>query len=149
MKNNFRNIFRILVLSAAALFASSVHVHAQYTLGTAIPGGTNNVPAATTNSTAIIIPVTRSTDVALQPSFKLTGSGTSAVVFKFDESLDAATWKPAVISVSVTASGTSTVMALSSSTIDAVGYLRLSSIENPNATAVTNLVLKYATKRPQ
>jgi hypothetical protein len=111
-------------------------------------GGTNNVAAATTNSSfATVIPATRATDIAVQPSFKLTGSGTSAVVLKFDESADNANWTANAVSISVTAAGTATVSKVSNFALGGIGYLRLSTVENPNASAVTNLSITFAQKR--
>jgi hypothetical protein len=136
-----------LALFILALFAAPAS--AQYVTAITIDGGTNNVAAATTNTVSYTIATTRNQFVAVQPVFKLTGSGTSAVVFKFEESLDRTNWVTSSLSVSVTAAGTSTVSGIGTLTVNGVGWLKLVTIENPNANAVTNLTLIAATKRPQ
>lgn len=135
----------IAIIAGLAICAAA---HAQYSLQTTtLNGGTNNVAASTTNSvTAPVIAATRASDVALQATFKLTGSGTSAVVFVFDESIDNSNWESASRTLSVTAAGTSTVSNVGNYTLGGAGYLRLSSVQNPNAAAITNLVLKYSLK---
>jgi hypothetical protein len=103
---------------------------------------------AVTNSTVrATIPATRSANIALQVSIALAGAGTSAVVCRFDESVDGSNWEASAHSVSVTANGTNTVTTVANVAVNAIGFLRLSSIENPNAEDVT-VTIKYADKTP-
>lgn len=137
---------RILALGAT-LFA--LNASALDYITTTLNGGTNNVAASTTNSytTHAVFTAAYSSDIALQPIFKLTGSGTSAVVFVFDISLDGSNWYSSAFTISVTAAGTSTVTKTASQSLGSQPYVRLSSIQNPNASAITNLSLVATMKR--
>jgi len=77
----------------------------------------------------------------------LTGSGTTPVVFIFDRSLDATNWVASSLSFSATPAGTGHVVTITNLSIVDAGWLKLTSIQNANASAVTNLVLKYASKK--
>lgn len=137
----------ILVLFALLLVMPQVQ--AQYRLNTQTVT-TNAIPATTTNTTvrSSTIVVTAGLDVAIQPSFNLADTGTDTIVLKFDESIDNTNWTDAVRSISIVASGTNTVSKVSNFTVGAVGYLRLSQVQNPSARAIQNLVIKTATKVP-
>ena len=141
----FRNLF---LAAVGLLFA--VAAQAQYSLQTSTTynGTTGNFGSATTNSalTAPVLTVNKATHATVQVGFKLDGAGTSAVVFKFDESIDGSNWVPTTRTLSVTAAGTTTVHNLSNLTIGGAGYLRLSYIGNPNSANITNLYVKYASK---
>lgn len=107
---------------------------------------TNWVGAASTNSNAGTITMTKHDIAALQVVFGLMGAGTSAVVVKLYESVDGTTFDDtAVSSLSVTPAGTTTVAGVLPITSTAVGYYKVA-IENPNANAVTNLVVKLGVK---
>ena len=140
--------FLKIALAAIAAIAMAGNALAQYTLqSTSLNGGTANVAAATTNAvTTPVLTVVKSSDVAIQASFKLTGAGTSAVVFNFDESIDNSSWKSNSRTLSVTPAGTTTVVNMGNYTLGGAGFLRLSSVQNPNSAAITNLVLKYSYK---
>ena len=119
----------------------------QYQATTILNGGTNNVAAATTNSSvAQIIGLTRFDSAVFEVNFKLTGAGTSAVVYKIDESADGTNWVTNTRSLSVTANGGTTVVGLTNFTVNSVGYLRWNVIEQPNANALTNHVVRVWTK---
>ena len=139
--------FNITILAAFALAFSA---GAQSVVQTTSPynGTTGNFASASTNSslTAPQLSFPRSNYGAVQIGFKLDGSGTSAVVFKFDESIDGANWVATTRTLSVTAAGTTTVHNLSNLTLGGAGYLRLSYIGNPNSANITNLYVKYAYK---
>lgn len=137
---------RLYAVILGLLCAASAQ--AQYTIqSTTLNGGTNNVAASTTATmTAPVLSFTRSTYGTVQASYVLTGAGTSAVVFTFDESLDGTTWVPSTRTLSVTASGTTAVSGLSNYLMGGSGYLRLKSVNNANATAVTNLAIKFSYK---
>lgn len=117
------------------------------TITTILTGGTNNISAASTNSTLDVrMTATRSPYLTPQVTFALNGAGTTAVVFKFDESVDGANWAPSTFTISVTPAGATSVSGLTRQTVGASGYFRLRIVENPNASAVTNLLLRYSTK---
>lgn len=105
---------------------------------------TFSVAAASTNTTLassnIVFSVAAGQKAAVQMTHKLTGAGTSAVVWKFDVSNDKVRWKPLAYSVSVTAAGTNEVSNLENLDVGAALFLRLARCENPNASAVTNVV---------
>jgi hypothetical protein len=124
-------------------------VQAQYRLVTQTVT-TNAIPATTTNTTvrSSTIVVTAGLDVAIQPQFNLADTGTDTIVLKFDESIDNSNWTDATRSISIVANGTNTVSKVSNFTVGAVGYLRLSQVQNPSARAIQNLVVKTATKVP-
>lgn len=134
-----------LLLAAAFGLASTLPAAAQQYAATT-QSITNWVGAASTNSNAGTITVTKHDISALQVAFKLMGAGTSAVVVKLYESVDGETYDDtAVSSLSVTAAGTTTVAGVLPITSTAVGYYKIA-IENPNANAVTNAVFKLGTK---
>lgn len=146
---NLNSVTRLLALIVlvACTFLAAPKAHAQYDLNV-VSLTTNAIPATTTNSTIRgTIVATHAVDIAVQASFVLGGAGTTAVVLKFDESIDNVNWTAAAVSISITANGTSSVSKVSNFTIGGIGYLRLSSVENPNASAIASLAVKYAQKR--
>ena len=111
-----------------------------------IAGASTNTTVAATNGSAIYI--TKANAIAIQLTFKLTEAGTSTVVSKWDESVDGTTWKIASRSISLAATGTTTVGTVLNLTDVCGGFMRLSQIENPNTGALTNVVMKYVYKTP-
>lgn len=146
-----KKFLSIAVIAVAALFAAPASAQSYNVSSATITS--NSVPitliaASATNSTVrATIPATRSANLGLQVSITLAGSGTSAVVAKFDESLDGTNWESAAHTVSVTANGTNTVTTVSTIAVNAIGFLRLSSVENPNAQVAT-VAIKYSNKTP-
>jgi hypothetical protein len=142
-----------LLLTFVALVAfialSNITSYAQaYSLQTtSLNGGTNNVATATTNTSfAVTLVGTRSTVMGVQARFKLNGAGTDSIVFKFDHSIDGTNWKAAGTSLTVAGNGTNEVTGNTSVALGGIGYLRLSTVENPSSSSVTNLYLTYVTK---
>lgn len=137
----------ICIITLMAFLA--IPAQAQYDIRvTSLNGGTNNLAATSTNSSVgVLIEATRSANVVFQPIFKLDGAGTTAVTFVLDQSADNANWISGTHSITVTPAGTSTVSVSTNISVGAVGFLRLNQIRNPNASAITNLTFKYATKR--
>lgn len=140
---------------AIALFAlASLSAQAQsYNLKDAGFASTFNIAGASTNTTlsatnGSAITIGNSVYLAIQLAFKLTEAGTSTVVAKFDESVDGSTWKVASRSISVAATGTTTVGTVLNITDAGAKFFRLSQLENPNTGALTNITLKYAYKTP-
>lgn len=109
---------------------------------------TNWVPVTSTNSSVNAdITINKHDLVALQVAFALQGAGTTACTFAIHESLDGTTYDDtAVQTLSVTPAGSTTVCGVLPISPGAVGYYRLKTIGNPNASAITNLVIKYAFK---
>lgn len=110
-----------------------------------------SVAATTTNTTYAssnwVGTATQSQKVTLGVKFQLTSTGTSAVVFKFDSSVDGVNWETATHSITGTAAGTTPVNKLGTFDLGGAPYFRLSSIENPNANAVTNISIRYSAKK--
>jgi hypothetical protein len=148
-----KKFLSLLPVAALALLLPTSAL-AQYSSVVILNGGTNNVgAAASTNSTYASVSQTAASfnvpnhaTLPVQVSFKLAGSGTTAVVFKFDESIDGSVWVANAYSISVTANGTNVVANTGKFTLDGMPYLRLQTIEQPNATALTNLTLTIIKK---
>lgn len=94
-----------------------------------------------------VIDATKSAAVAVSVSFKLQGAGTSPVGFGYHATIDGATTNTvADTGLFLTANGTNLVQTNVVLNVGALGYLNLMYLTNGNATAVTNLVIKYAQK---
>lgn len=112
-------------------------------------GTTLNIAATSTNTTmsatnGMIYSVRGVSYTAVQPTFKLTGAGTSPCVFTFDTSVDGQAWASGAFTVSVTAAGTTKVANVSNQTTGGIRLIRLSGVTNPNSAAITNLTVACA-----
>jgi len=137
----------LTVVASLSLCALSARAQQYDILATLYAGGTNNVAAATTNSTAAkVIGVSKYDEIAIDVKLKLTGSGTSDIVFKLDEGLDNSNWLANRRTITVTPTGGTAVYFCTNITVNSLGYLRLNVIENPNATAITNLQIRAYVK---
>ena len=141
-----KKLFVLVLATFAAAFIASAQYDIQATsfTGAAI----TNCAASTTNtiSSPVTIPVVLANNAGIGTSFKLGGSGTSAVVLKFDASVDAVAWETAAFSQTITAAGTSTVYSVDNLALNSFGFIRLSSIENPNAELITQLKIVVGQK---
>lgn len=153
----FRTITRLLAPILAVVAVAFVPLSAKAQAATddgALPFLSNATFAATsTNATwassnYVFAPV-RSSAITLQTTLKLTGAGTTAIVLKFDSSVDRVKWATGTHSVTITPAGTSEVTDVENVTIGAIPYLRLSSVENPNSATATNVAVKWLGKRGQ
>lgn len=141
---------KFLKVFAAFAFAFAMPAFAQFdgpktlTVPASVAAATTNTTYASSNWTAVSV---NGSKLGVGLTFKLQGAGTSAVVFKFDASLDGASWETAAYSVTATAAGTTAVTKNGNFDLGALPYVRLSSVENPNASAVTNIVIRYGNKR--
>lgn len=157
MKQFKRTITRLLAPLLAVVAVAFVPLSAQAQSATddgVLPFASNASFAATsTNATwassnYVAAPV-RSSAITLQTTLKLTGAGTTAIVLKFDSSVDRVKWMTGTHSVTITPAGTSEVTDVENVTIGAIPFLRLSSVENPNSAAATNITVKWVGKRGQ
>lgn len=148
MKTSFKKFTAFMLLMLAfiglALSASAQQYNVtalSYTNGgaTYLDGGTNHIPAAATNTLNSPITLTRYDQMAIQLVFKLNGSGTSATVWNFDHSADGTNYTTGALALSLSANGTTAVTITTNITVNATGYWRLRTVENPNASAITNL----------
>jgi len=143
-----KKILSMLGLAAALLIGANAQAQTTDIQPAAgLTGGTNNIAAETTNTTATAaFAVTRSTVAGLTLSLKLTGSGTTPVVVMLDSSLDGSNWKDNTHAVTVTPAGTAVVSNYTNFTVGAVAFFRVGERQNANATAVTNLTLTVTSK---
>lgn len=154
------NVKKILfgALIAAAAFVAP-QAKAQYRaysgLISVLPsggGGTNNLPANTTNTTAITIDTSTAEYVTLYTNFKLVGAGTSNVRFILSRCADAGgvgceTNSNAIITWDVAANGATQVAAVTNILVGGLPSLSLTSIGMNNANALTNLQFQYGFKK--
>lgn len=145
------------IIAAALLALGTFAASAQQYTGTTIAvtngssagfDGTTNlcvVAATTTNTCNSVLTLTKTGDVGIQLTTKLSGSGTSAVTASFDTSFDGTNWTTGNYTIIATAAGATTVTVTTNLTIGTVGYLRLASLGNANANGSTNTV-RYWTK---
>lgn len=114
---------------------------------TTLNGGTNHIPATATNTLNSPITLTKHGDFALFINFKLNGAGTSVAIFRFEHSVDGTNYTANAHNLSITANGTTAVSGGPTNlTVGPTGYWRLATVENPNASAITNLVVSAYTK---
>lgn len=150
VKDTLKSALALIAFAAIALTQS---VQAQSYNISYIGGATANSPASTDNTTwyttnSTPIAITKASNVALQVESKLQGAGTSAVIFRFGASADGVTYTSNYLLVTNTAAGTTLVSSVRDVAVGGIGFLRLESINNANATAVTNLFVRYAFKSP-
>lgn len=140
--------FRLIALACTALIALALGPAAQAQFRDTPVVITNVVPATTTNTSpgTAIIDATRVKDVSVQWVLRLTGAGTTAIPFVVQRSVDGANWATA-FSISLTPSGTNYVTTTTNINAQAFPYFRVYSIQNDNASAITNLAVTYGVKR--
>ena len=111
------------------------------TIGADVGNLTNTVAAATTNSSlAVVISCQKFKKCGIALQTKLHGAGTTAINYIYTKTADGSNYTTANTgSFTVTPTGTLTVNTIVS--IDATGLkgIKLTEIDNPNATALTNL----------
>lgn len=133
---------KILILFAAFFLVSGTSFGY---LDTMVSGGTNNVAATTTNTYTGPIFEQRTGNLSIGMCLALDGAGTTGVVLKLDRSVDGTNWVAggAVNRYLLTPAATATVMLATNVSVGAVRFWRVGSVENDNATAVTNLIIKF------
>lgn len=138
-----------LFIALFAIVAVGLSTHAQtYNAGRAT-GGTNIIAATVTNTTTAVtsaIPATRGSTLTIQPTLYLSGAGTTAVVISLDTSVDGSEWQSGAYRVSITPAGATKVGTITNLSLGSVGFVRVGSIENPNANSITNLIVRYSQK---
>lgn len=137
-----------LIIAAASVICASA---ADYYYIPMTVNATNALAATSTNSytTQLVMDAQKYKEVGIAVSLKLTGAGTTPVIFSVQESLDGSTWATTPKHVfSVTPAGTAERNVVTNITANAVGYFRISAIQNDNSAAVTNLSVVYSLKAP-
>ncbi len=137
----------ILLLTGVALFAGAAMAQNQYSptavgpTATPINGGTNGIPANTTNVYNFEIDLRLYNDFSMEWQFQTAGlTAVSNVVLNFDKSVTSNLWVP-VFSWVLAANGTNVVGDVVEKTVGSTGHWRLHSAANTNAVAVTNFAL--------
>lgn len=127
----------ILLLSAIPAFCE---------MSVMLTGGTNNVSATTTNTYTQPAFFSRTGNLGIGMHLKLDGAGTTAVVLRLDRSVDGTNWVTggAVNRYVLTPAGTTTVGLVTNVTVGGVRFWRPGTLENDNATAITNLIIKLS-----
>jgi hypothetical protein len=132
---------KIAIAVGVALAAISLVPLAQADTGyKSLLAGTETVPASASNNTAVVIK-TESAKVGLQWSFKLTGAGTSGVLFQSEVSLDNSTFATGPHSVWVAGNGTTAVTGITNFDFGPYPFVRFK-IHNTNSVVVTNWAFK-------
>lgn len=132
------------------IFALCVSVSAQTYTATDILGGTNNVGATATNTYGTVINLTRRDLAGLQFSFKCAGTnevtgGVATMVFT--RSVDGVTYDAVnTLRFSLSANSTNTACLVTNIAVNAIGYLKLNTVENTTTNAITNLSVIYSVK---
>lgn len=148
-----RNFFSTLqagllaVVAVVGLFIAAPAEAQTYGVNAIVPGGTNNVGNTNTSTYNAVIDCTQRANVALEFKFSLTSTGTSNVIFTLVDSLDgvtASTTQPRTITVA--ANGTNVVDVITNVTVNAIGSLILTTVQNTNSVPVTNLTVNAALK---
>lgn len=103
--------------------------------------------ATSTNTVTSTAMLSHQQTLGVQVAHSLADTGTDAIVYKFDTSVDGLYWTANTYSITVTSSGTNVVSGSASFAVGGMGYVRLSSIENPSARIITPTV-KWAIKKP-
>lgn len=112
---------------------------------TTLNGGTNNIAAATTNSTPLTaIPVTGSDNLAMQVSFLVVG-GTTNNTFgvSLDRSIDNTTWETNFTFLVCEASPGIANVTQTNWNTGGFAYFRVSEVRNALTNAVTNLNVRF------
>jgi len=114
-------------------------------------GGTNNIAATTTNSpTADTISVSEYANVGYQITVKPISTSTGTVVFNFAQSLDSTSYETVPQhTVTCTLNGTGAITTCGNFSIPSAGTLKLATIVNTNAMAITNIAIVYRLKAPR
>lgn len=130
------------IVSACLLLAASAQAQ-NYKATAVITGTTNNVTALGTNTFTKAIDVTGYSEIGFALSYKQATAGSSNITVRLARSLDASTWET-VPSIIVFCNSTNFVTNISG--IGAVGHVRVATVENTNALAITNVTVTYSIK---
>jgi hypothetical protein len=157
MKNRIKWLSMVLVLAMVALMAQpALAIDEEYTVATIhatqLAGGTNNVLAATTNTySAVIANCTQYDQVGLQISMKGSNTFSGNVTFEFAKGGDSSTFAtvaPGAFTLTVAGNGSTQVNYVTNVTMGALGYLKLTSVGNPSASAYLTNVTVSVIKKP-
>lgn len=140
---------KLLTLTLTAIALSVASLRAQLPAAVTFSTGTNVIAASGTLSpTAAIFTTQKNTNVGLQATFALSGTGVGNLVFSFSKSVDGLTYETVPsVTMTIAASGTNTVCGVSNVSIGAITNLKLVSVTNANTpSTVTGLTVKAIVK---
>jgi hypothetical protein len=139
-----------LILFGVALFATASIAFAQQYTVTTLTLATNGVPAASTDAgDSSAFTTTKYDNVAVQVQAKgANASSAGAVTFSFITSVDGTSYESvATRTLALALSGTSTITACTNWNLGAMGYIKLTSVQNADSTyLITNIVVKCSSK---
>lgn len=149
------NKLKILALSLATLaFAVSTPAqqYERYAYTTILSGGTNNVAVNSTNtynSGAITTTLQEYLPLAITYTFHTAPVGaTPSVTVRLARSIDNSNWESSgPLHVFLANGATNTCTALTNITAGGLAYWRINTIENTNSAVITNIIVRYGTKR--
>ena len=131
------------IILMAALAALTLTARAQdYQV---LRSGTQTVTGGTSNLQAVI-KLKEAAQVSFQYSFKLTGAGTTGVLFSVDGSNDGQNWQSNITSWVRSGNGTTAVTGLTNFNFAATPFIRVL-IHNTNAATATNWQFSAVTKQ--
>jgi hypothetical protein len=121
-------------------------------LSTVISGGTNNVATVATNTYAAVLAPVRSEWMAVMVKYTFVAAPvgvTPTVTLRFARANDASNYENiSSLPISLSSQGaTNTCIYFTNVVVQGVPYFKLTSIENTNSTAITNLTVSYSVKR--
>lgn len=144
------------VLAAMTIIATAppaCAIDEEYTVTTLLAGGTNNVPATSTNTvTGVYFNCTQHDTVGLQVQFvgnnaSLTGNIGLTLAWGANASTNKSTVGPGLVNILVPANGTTEVCWITNMNAGAYGYGHITQTYSTNATYyATNLVIRVITK---
>jgi hypothetical protein len=132
---------KTLIAIASFIVLTAFAAQAQTTI---LLSGTDQVAAGLSNTTSTITH-TKAGQLAVVGSFKLTGAGTSGVLFRFDTSVDNSTWATGVKTFWAAGNGTTAVTVNTNFDFGAYPFIRCQ-IHNTNSVIATNWSLKVFSK---
>ena len=139
----------LAIVTALILSVSPASAQAAFSVQELYNSSTNSIAASGTASpTDATITAKKFLNVAIQPQFKLSGTGTGNVTFSFAKGLSGGIYETTPsVTVVVAASGTNVVSGVTNVNLGAVSALKLVSIVNANTpSTATNVVVNYAIK---
>lgn len=143
--------FAMAALAALILTAKPAAAQAAYKTQQLYTTGTTSIAASGTATPNSVIQIEKHLNVAIQPQFKLSGTGVGNVTFNFVKSIDGTTYETTPsVSIALAASGTNTVCGVTNVSMGAVGRLKLASVVNANTpSTATNVVVNFVIKPGQ
>lgn len=146
-----KNIILTLILAAFIIPLSAIgQTPGVRTLG-GWNGGTNNIAATTTNSpSSDTFSVSEFSDVGIQVTVKPLSSSTGTFVLTLAESLDSTSYEAVgAHTITCTLNGTSAITTVTNFSVPSAATLKLVTLANTNAMAMTNIAIVYRLKAPK